>query len=94
MPGITIGCSKPPNQFPELLPHAHRCPMGFLSFLVFSAQEPHIIFLILGVGYWCLNLSILLATADVAHRFLVRHIYEKCGVHNRQELIDLVEQAR
>lgn len=44
---------------------------GFLSFLVFSAQEPHIIFLILGAGYWCLNLFILLATADVAHRFHV-----------------------
>lgn len=41
---------------------------GFLSFLVFSESGSLSMFILLGAGYWCLNLLVWIALCNVVHR--------------------------
>ena len=63
---------------------------GFLSFLVFDQEGSHLTFVMLGAGYWCLNMLIWIALCDVTQRLGIAAIRSFAALYGAMQVAILV----
>ncbi len=63
---------------------------GFLSFLVFDQEGSHLTFVMLGAGYWCLNMLIWIALCDITQRLGIAAIRSFAALYGAMQVAILV----